>query len=156
MCHCGLRVRGVLLRRQHAVADDLAPDILKAICCGARTRAVAITACNEVLLAGETRRQFVAESMHYRITKDYHSVSIVPGAGACNAARDLQGHRFLSREAHQLPLPSCPLSTCHCVYRHYDDRRQKRRRKMDRTELPQFWSGLERRQLHERRMADLP
>jgi hypothetical protein len=117
---------------------------------------VAITACNEGLRAGETRRQLAAASMHYRINKNYHSVSIVPGTGACNAARDLQGHRFLSREAHQLPLPSCPLSTCHCVYRHYDDRRQKHRRKMDRTELPQSWSGLERRQSHERRMTGLP
>ena len=94
--------------------------------------------------------------MHYRITKDFHSVSIVPGTGACKAARDLQGHRFLPREAHQLPLPSCPLSTYHYAYRHYDDRRQKRRRNMDRTALPQSRSGLERRQSHERRMADQP
>ncbi len=108
------------------------------------------------LLAGETRRRFAAASTHHRITNPYHSVSIVPGAGACNAVRDLQGQRFLSRDAPLLPLPNCPLPACHCAYKHYDDRRHKRRRKADRTELPQSWSGLERRHAHGRRMTDPP
>jgi hypothetical protein len=108
------------------------------------------------LLPGGTRRRFAAASTHYRIGNPYHSVSIVAGAGACNAARELQGHRFLSREAPHLPLSNCPLAGCRCAYKHHDDRRQKRRRKADRTELPQSWSGLERRQSHGRRTTDPP
>jgi len=97
----------------------------------------------------------VAASTHYLISNPYHSVAIVPGAGACAAVRELYGRRFLSGEAPRLPLPNCPLTACHCGYRHYDDRRQKRRRKADRTELPQAWAGLERRQTHGRRVTDL-
>lgn len=108
------------------------------------------------LLAGEARRRFVAASTHYRISNPYHSVAIVPGPGACKAVRELLGRRFLSREAPRLPLPDCPLTACHCAYKHYDDRRQKRRRKVDRTELPQSWAGLERRHTRGRRITDLP
>jgi hypothetical protein len=108
------------------------------------------------LLVGETRRRFVAASTHYRISNPYHAVAIVPGAGACAAVRELLGRRFLSREAPRLPLPNCPLAACHCAYKHYDDRRQKRRRKADWTEFPQAWAGLERRQAHGRRVTDLP
>jgi hypothetical protein len=131
----------------HWVAAGPAADILVVL-----VKWQSLKSAGGSLLAAEARRRTLAASTRQRITIPYQSVSIVPGTGACAAARDLQGHRFLSREAPQLPLPTCPLSACHCAYKQYDDRRQKRRRRSDRTELPQTWCGLERR-LSQRRSA---
>jgi hypothetical protein len=106
------------------------------------------------LLGNQSRRRFKAASTHYRITNPYHSVSITPCTGACAAARNLRGKRFLSGDAPQLPLPHCPHAACQCGYKHHDDRRQKRRRNADRVEPPRPWTGTERRQSHGRRVTD--
>ena len=58
----------------------------------------------------------------------FHAVTIVPGLRACAAALDLQGHRFLSRDAPALPLKKCESGSCTCRYEHYDDRRHGPRR----------------------------
>lgn len=61
----------------------------------------------------------------------WHAVAIAPGQRACKAAQDLQGHRFLSREAPTLPLKKCDNPACTCRYEHYEDRRGSKRRAYD-------------------------
>lgn len=58
----------------------------------------------------------------------WHAVSIAPGPRACNAARELHGHRFVSRSAPPLPLKNCDSAACTCRYEHFDDRRRGPRR----------------------------
>ena len=58
----------------------------------------------------------------------FHAVTIAPGPRACAAALDLQGQRFLSRDAPPLPLKKCASGSCTCRYEHYDDRRHGPRR----------------------------
>lgn len=59
----------------------------------------------------------------------WHAVSIVARSSACTEALQRRGIRYLSREAPRLPLPACNCGTgCHCVYRHYEDRREGPRR----------------------------
>lgn len=53
----------------------------------------------------------------------YHCISIRSPKGACEAAKQLMGKRFLSREAPPLPLPNCTAKHCQCRYAHHDDRR---------------------------------
>jgi hypothetical protein len=58
----------------------------------------------------------------------WHAVSIAPGPGACKAAVELLGQRFLSREAPTLPLKDCDKATCTCRYEHHENRRKGPRR----------------------------
>ena len=60
-----------------------------------------------------------------RVTNPYHAVTVVPGLECCQAARVLQGHRFLSTEAPALPLKGCDRSSCGCRYNHHNDRRAR-------------------------------
>jgi len=59
----------------------------------------------------------------------WKAVAILADDSACEAARQLRGHRFLSRDAPRLPLPECTQqSQCQCKYRHLKDRRGPQRR----------------------------
>jgi len=58
----------------------------------------------------------------------FHGVSIATGWPSCEAARELEGQRFLSGEAPTLPLPGCDQGTCACAYQRHDDRRDGPRR----------------------------
>ncbi len=53
----------------------------------------------------------------------YAAVSIIPCRDACMAAWEMQGERFLIREAPRLPLPECDSGNCTCEFKQYDDRR---------------------------------
>ncbi len=54
----------------------------------------------------------------------YHCVSIRSPKGACEAAKQLMGKRFLSREAPPpLPLLNCTAKYCQCRYAHHESRR---------------------------------
>ncbi len=53
----------------------------------------------------------------------YHAVSIRLGRTACRAAAELEGKRFLSASAPQLPLPDCDAAECDCRFAHHKDRR---------------------------------
>ena len=64
----------------------------------------------------------------------YAAVSIVPGQGACDAARSMGEGRILESEVPVLPLPACDVSECNCHYRHFRDRRQEDRRGRARRE----------------------
>ena len=58
-----------------------------------------------------------------KLKHDFHAVSIRPGVFACNAARELEGQRFLSGSAPRIPLPGCDASDCSCRFSHHADRR---------------------------------
>lgn len=63
--------------------------------------------------------------------QNFHAVSIVPAGGCCQAARAIEGKRFLSKQAPLLPLKACDKSTCQCRYEHHEDRRKGPRRARD-------------------------
>lgn len=53
----------------------------------------------------------------------YAAVSIAPCEDACMAAWEMQGERFLIRQAPRLPLPECDAANCGCEFVPHDDRR---------------------------------
>ena len=53
----------------------------------------------------------------------YHAVSIKFSNSACNAAKDMEGRRFLSTAAPKLPLAGCQNPDCSCRFVHHRDRR---------------------------------
>ena len=83
----------------------------------------------------------------------FHAVAIKPGRNACDAVVEIEGVRFLSREAPQLPLPDCTNPDCRCTYQHFDDRRQGPRRDSD-VGLPSKPPEEDRRQRRGRRSTD--
>jgi hypothetical protein len=88
------------------------------------------------------------------ISNPWHAVSVVPCRGACIAARESSGVRFLSKEAPVLPLSGCPMSVCTCRYRHHEDRRRELRRAADVLAQNRHWPGRERREARGRRATD--
>jgi len=64
----------------------------------------------------------------------FRAVSIRPGEGCCEAARQFGNMRFLCTKAPRLPVPECT-AACNCRYVHYSDRRrgQDRRQVYDWT-----------------------
>lgn len=89
---------------------------------------------------------------------EFHSVDIVSPAAMCEPARRLEGQRFLSSEGPPtLPLAGCDRSSsCHCRYRHHDDRRSGARRQEEQVwASQQAWPDeRERRQARGRRTTD--
>ena len=59
----------------------------------------------------------------------YHAVSIKFDSNACQAAKDMEGRRFLSSAAPRLPLPGCSGLECRCHFIHHKDRRSPRDRR---------------------------
>jgi hypothetical protein len=53
----------------------------------------------------------------------FSAVSISSFEASCPAVKELEGTRFLSREAPLLPLGDCTSARCHCKYTHHGDRR---------------------------------
>ena len=53
----------------------------------------------------------------------FHAVSIRFAPGACEAARKMEGRRFLSNAAPKIPLPECDAAECKCRFKHHQDRR---------------------------------
>jgi hypothetical protein len=53
----------------------------------------------------------------------YHAVSLQFSDSACEAAKALEGKRFLSGAAPRIPLPECDVQECKCRFIHHDDRR---------------------------------
>jgi len=69
-----------------------------------------------------------SSSRAHPVKKAFCGVSIATGWPSCKAARELEGQRFLPREAPQLPLPGCDQGACECAYQHHGDRRDGPRR----------------------------
>jgi hypothetical protein len=84
----------------------------------------------------------------------WHAVSVLPCAGACHAAQEAFGLRYLSKTAPTLPLVGCDVAACTCRYRHHDDRRQAPRRSGDIWSFGGSWKGQERRAKRGRRASD--
>ena len=76
-----------------------------------------------VAAASESKRRVT------RTKSPFHAVSIHFAANACAEAKQLAGIRFLAREAPDLPLPRCDVSTCQCRFAHYEDRRSGKDRR---------------------------
>lgn len=64
--------------------------------------------------------------------RPFQAISIYRGVTACPMARKFSEHRFLAKDAPQLPLTGCALrETCECVYLKHKDRRAEPRRLVD-------------------------
>mgnify|MGYP001319407103 CR=1 FL=1 len=53
----------------------------------------------------------------------FHAVSIRFAPCACEAAKHIEGQRFLSAAAPRFPLPECDAAQCKCRFKHHTDRR---------------------------------
>jgi len=53
----------------------------------------------------------------------FHAVSVHFAPDACEAAKNLEGRRFLSSAAPRIPLPECDAAQCKCRFKHHTDRR---------------------------------
>ncbi len=85
----------------------------------------------------------------------YQCVEVIAPAGGCDAARSLKRVRLLSAEAPRLPLATCDRrSSCHCIYRHFDDRRQGPRRENEHATIAFAPKGPDRRTWRGRRDSD--
>jgi len=59
----------------------------------------------------------------------FHAVSIKFSGNACEAAREMEGRRFLSSAAPRIPLPDCDVLDCTCRFAHHQDRRARQDRR---------------------------
>jgi hypothetical protein len=83
----------------------------------------------------------------------HRSVTIVHARNSCPAVKALAEHRFLTRDAPQLPLPNCTLSKqCHCSFRKHDDRRDFDDRRLA-GERGKWYGGAENRKSRGRRSS---
>ena len=84
-----------------------------------------------------TRRRSSRENVRPDVRKSpgtapstkFHAVSIKYAPSACNAARDMEGRRFLSSAAPRIPLPECDAVECKCRFVHHKDRRAGKERR---------------------------
>jgi hypothetical protein len=77
------------------------------------------------------RRRARAKAPAPRGTKTggrFGGVEIRIRSGACDAARRLEGQRFLAKDAPALPLPACAAAQCSCSFGKLSDRRTDGRR----------------------------
>ena len=87
----------------------------------------------------------------------FHAVSLKFPATACDAAKAMEGKRFLSSAAPRIPLPECDSLECKCRFIHHKDRRQgDDRRNPYRSSISGDTGEYEREQRHrgERRSDD--
>jgi hypothetical protein len=63
-----------------------------------------------------------------RAPERFASVEIRPRGGACRAARELEGQRFLANQSPALPLTGCTKTRCDCTFAKLSDRRTDERR----------------------------
>ena len=54
----------------------------------------------------------------------FHAVSLSYASNACEAAKNMEGRRFLSGTAPRIPLPDCDVLECKCKFVHHKDRRK--------------------------------
>jgi len=85
----------------------------------------------------------------------FQAISIYRGVSACATAKRFSDHRFLAKDAPQLPLVGCTMAgTCQCRYLKHKDRRTDRRRLMDFKASSRSFLGEDRRQRIGRRSND--
>jgi hypothetical protein len=59
----------------------------------------------------------------------FHAVSLSFASSACEAAKSMEGRRFLSGTAPRIPLPDCDVLECKCRFVHHKDRRKSEDRR---------------------------
>jgi len=89
----------------------------------------------------------------------FHAISIKFESSACEAAKAMEGRRFLSSAAPRLPLPECNSLECRCRFAHHADRRAPKDRRSPFAAAGSFGSGTgsfekERRDRKDRRKND--
>lgn len=90
-------------------------------------------------------------------TADFRAVEICSDPGACAAARECQGRRFLSTgSAPRIPMLECDRKgDCTCRYRHHEDRREGARRGVELGKPGSgAWIVADRRRARGRRIDD--
>jgi hypothetical protein len=76
----------------------------------------------------------------------FQAISIYRGIRSCDIAKRFADHRFLAREAPQLPLSGCTMNAnCECRYLKHKDRRGQPRRLIEFGLAPRLFDGKERR-----------
>ncbi len=58
----------------------------------------------------------------------WYSIKLIPCGSACDSMSYMSQKVYLTKDAPQLPLPSCDNGLCSCRYEHLKDRRQDLRR----------------------------
>lgn len=87
--------------------------------------------------------------------RPFQAISIFRGVRSCEMARKFSDHRFLARDAPQLPLTGCTMpQSCECRYIRHKDRRGEPRRLVDFGTSQRVYDGKERRSLRGRRSTD--
>jgi hypothetical protein len=120
-----------------------------------------------VVMAGSSQRKLLS-ILWSRLTKSpppapkkiapvrpFQAISIFRGTRACEMARRFSEHRFLAREAPQLPLSGCTMSeSCECCYIRHRDRRSESRRSGDVFAAAARSVGYKERRLRRGRRSD--
>lgn len=73
--------------------------------------------------AGESARSAPRPAYTKPADTTFHAVSLRFAGDACDAAKAMEGRRFLAGAAPRLPLPECDAAECKCRFRHHEDRR---------------------------------
>ena len=108
---------------------------------------------------GAARATLGARSPGLKSTSQpFAALSVKPGANGCAAAADIGNVRFLEDAAPHLPLQGCDLLACNCTFQRHADRRREEQGERRGTgavdsELVSE-PGIDRRQLHGRRITD--
>ena len=85
----------------------------------------------------------------------YQAVSVIAGPQACAAACQLQGQRFLARQAPRLPHDECDRpQRCACRFAKYPDRRTSQQRSPYNAAHSIYFAGVEKRRTRGRRSTD--
>lgn len=88
-------------------------------------------------------------------TNAYQAVGVIACSRACQAVAQVQGQRFLARQAPRLPLPDCDrAASCSCRFEKYADRRSVAQRSPYNNASGFTYGGTERRRLRGRRAGD--
>lgn len=112
-----------------------------------------------IRVAGPRALKWLLSASGRRDTNDdstgpaWHSVSVVPGHGACATSRRLASRRWLTGDAPRLPLAGCDGRQCDCRYRRHADRRDEEDRRNPLDTMGQF-GGFETASRKERRHSD--
>jgi hypothetical protein len=95
----------------------------------------------------------VAKGLAEERSRQFGGVSIESDwRGCCEASRKLARQRFLAGEAPMLPLNACSQpGDCHCVYKHWSDRRASERRAEFDGRTIQYSADIDRRGDNDRR-----
>ena len=102
-----------------------------------------------------TKREQEAAKKPQEPLRPFQAVAIFPGTQCCKAAREIEGYRFLMRQAPKLPLSECTQpQSCRCRYLKFNDRRGSPRRMLDFGLKPTLFAAKERRKQAGRRSND--